>query len=230
MKSDPSNEKSASARARAKRAKLFGYALEHISQSSNSTAGGLEILDIGGTLQFWRMNARYLPSHLIDSIDVVNLPPTQENEEEISNIKLISYAGNALDKNTLRRDSYDVVHSNSLIEHVGNLADQKLFADNVVSLADHFFIQTPCRTFPIEPHFYFPYFAFLPLSVRSTLHRYKHLGFMGKEQDWLQSRINCEETRLLTKKELISIFPESNCLSERMFLLVKSWMITNMVN
>lgn len=229
MISDSNDKDSASARARARRVRLFAAALDGI-YTRRGAARGLRILDIGGTIGFWRMNAAYIPSHLVREIEVVNLPPIKEQDVRIDGLRIISYEGNALDARSLRSDHYDVVHSNSVIEHVGNLSAQKAFGDNVRALGDYHFIQTPCRTFPIEPHFYFPFYALFPLSVRGFLHRHLNLGFVGREKDWLLSRIRCEETRLLTRNELAHIFPESECLAERMFLMVKSWMVTNMRN
>ena len=230
MKTDHNNQNSIASKARGLRAKLFGLAVEKVYLSSSNDMEGLSILDIGGTLEYWRMNARYLPANSVNSIEVVNLQHAAEVTELINGIEFIAYQGNALDRNTLKQKTYDVVFSNSVIEHVGSLSDQKYFADNVNSLASYHFIQTPCETFPIEPHFYFPFFALLPLGLRSWLYRNFRLGWMGRERDWLKSRILCEETRLLNKRELLSIFPESNMLSERLFFLVKSWMITNMAN
>ncbi len=39
--------------------------------------------------------------------------------------------------------SYDIVFSNSVIEHVGNLEKQKQFADEVQRVGKSYFIQTP---------------------------------------------------------------------------------------
>lgn len=210
-----------------RRVRLFATGLEKIHDNLKE-ARGLNVLDIGGTVNFWRSNAKYIPSHLINVVEVVNLPPIIESDENVDGIRLKSYGGNALDINSLRSSHYDVVHSNSVIEHVGNLSAQIRFGKNILSLADYHFIQTPCRMFPIEPHFFFPFFALLPLSTRSLLLRNFNMGFMERERDWLTSRVKCEETRLLTKKELMHIFDNSECLPERMFLMVKSWMLTNM--
>ena len=51
---------------------------------------------------------------------------------------------------------------------------------------------------------------------------------MGREPNWLEARIACENTRLLSLRELESLFPGSRILPERVFGLTKSWMITNL--
>jgi hypothetical protein len=227
MKSDPNNANSTSAKARAMRARLFGSLVERVV-ARDPMRGRVRILDIGGTVNFWRLNAVYMPASLIESIEVVNIPPVDEEDVVIEGIRIIAYGGDALDVKTLRASQYDIVHSNSVIEHVGNLSDQKLFADIVRKISRHHFIQTPCLWFPIEPHFYFPFFALLPLWLRTALFQHFRLGFMGIERDWLQSRIRCEATRLMTRRELRHVFPGSECLPEFMFCMVKSWMVTNM--
>jgi hypothetical protein len=226
MVSDPNNPKSFSARSRARRAAVFASLLEGVWERRGG-GHGLSILDVGGTLSYWEMNLRHFPSHLISRIEVVNLPPSMDGESEINGVKIVRYAGDALRVESLREPRYDVVHSNSVIEHVGNLRAQMVFADNIRTLSDNYYVQTPCRLFPIEPHFYFPFFAQLPLSIRGLLHRNFHLGFMGTERDWLKSRIHCDDVRLLTKKELSHLFPEGRCIPEMAFCMVKSWIITN---
>ena len=57
---------------------------------------------------------------------------------------------------SLMREHFDLVFSNSVIEHVGGHSRRERFADAVRSLGTHFWVQTPYRYFPIEPHFLSP--------------------------------------------------------------------------
>lgn len=79
----------------------------------------------------------------------------------------------------MRRSSYDLVYSNSVIDHVGNLRAQQQMARVVQKLGTHYFLRTPAKPIPLEPHFYVPFFAYLPLSVRTHLYCRANLGFMG---------------------------------------------------
>ena len=230
MKSDPSNPQSFSSNARSRRVKLFASYIDELHAKGAFSNKKIRILDIGGTVAFWEMNAAHLPVDKIELVEVVNLPPVNEEYREINGLKVQAYAGNALNAASLRSSSYDIVHSNSVIEHVGNYSAQRVFADNVAKLARYHFIQTPCRLFPIEPHFYFPFFLILPLSLRTFLHHNFHLGFMPREASWVQARINCEETRLMTRKELQGLFEGSTILAEKFLFLKKSWMVTNMAS
>lgn len=188
------------------------------------------MLDIGGTIDYWEMNAEYVPHGLIRNIDIVNLPPVRETTKRIDGLTLCAYAGDAMDRSTLRQKAYDVVYSNSVIEHVGNLRSQQHMAAIVQDIGRYYWIQTPARSFPIEPHSCFPFFQYLPFSVKTFLHQRFTIGFMGKEKDWLKARINCEGTRLLTEREFRTIFEGCKIVKERVFGICKSYMATNMAN
>jgi len=188
----------------------------------------ISVLDIGGTINFWEMNLQFVPDGVISEIDVVNLPPYEDKVVELNGVTLRSYAGDALDKSTFRSNSYDLVHSNSVIEHVGNLSSQSVMAQTIPSLANYYWVQSPAKSFPLEPHFYFPFFAYLPLSLRALLVRKFNMGYHQRETGWLKSRILCEDTRLLTKKEYRHLFPDAKVVSERLMFLTKSYIATNL--
>ena len=224
MKSDPNNPNSLSAKARARRIKRFVDCCIDLGVKNS------RILDIGGTFDYWRMNHQYIPNGLISEIDVVNLPPVDNRMELLGGIKINVYSGNALDKATLHLEKYDIVYSNSVIEHVGNLSAQSKMASMIKEIGTYYWIQTPAKSFPLEPHFYFPFFPYLPLDVRTFLHQNFKLGFMGREPIWLKARIACEETRLLSRRELLAIFNDCRIIKERIILLCKSYTATNMAN
>jgi hypothetical protein len=65
--------------------------------------------------------------------------------------------------------SFDIVFSNSVIEHVGTWEDQHAFARETARVGKRYWIQTPNKHFPIEPHMNFPYFQFLPRALQERL-------------------------------------------------------------
>ena len=222
MVSDNTKRASFSSKFRRERIRLF---CEMIVQNKLSE---IKMLDIGGRINYWEMNLQYFPKGLITQIDIINLPPQEKKEIEIDGTIITSYEGNALDMSSFRLPYYDVIHSNSVIEHVGNLSAQYKLASIIPTLGSNFWIQTPAKSFPLEPHFYFPFFAYLPITMRAYLLRNFNMGFHLREENWLQSRIICEETRLLNRKEFSFLFPSGEILTEKVLGLTKSYIATNL--
>ena len=108
---------------------------------------------------------------------------------------------------------FDVAFSNSVVEHVPREL-QRAFAAEIARVADRYFVQTPNRWFPIEPHYQLPLFQFLPLRARRALNRRFTLGWQAKGE-W-------EEITLLGARDLRRLFPDAEIHRERILGLTKS--------
>ena len=221
MVSDPSNPNSISGRSRAHRFHCF---LERAAALHFKAAS---LLDIGGTVRYWTDRAALIPTGMFRSIDVANLDISEMTSME-NGMTIRAYRGDARIRTSFRQARYDVVFSNAVLEHVGNLGAQKEMADAIRAAGRYYFVQTPAKRFPLEPHFYVPFFPYLPLRLQTALHRNFDLGFMKKNPDWLGARIDCENTRLLGYAELASLFDDGEIIKERLFGLCKSYIVTNM--
>lgn len=124
-------------------------------------------------------------------------------------------------------NSFDIIFSNSVIEHVGNYKKQKAMANEIKRISKRYYIQTPNKFFSIEPHFLFPCFQFFPISFKAFLIRNFNLGWYKKERDKKKSFAIAKEIRLLSKKELIDLFPGCNIYEERLFGITKSFINCN---
>jgi hypothetical protein len=122
---------------------------------------------------------------------------------------------------SVRGASYDLVFSNSVIEHVGGHAQRVRFADSVHNLAQRHWVQTPYRYFPIEPHWLFPAFQFLPLSARAEVSRRWPLAhtLSSTREEGLRGAMSVE---LLSQTEMGFYFPHSRIVRERLLGAVKS--------
>lgn len=82
-------------------------------------------------------------------------------------------------------------------------------------------MQTPYRYFPIEPHWIFPGFQFLPLNVRAEISRRWPLAHTQSRShvDGLGAAMGVE---LLSCAEMAFYFPDSTLRFERLGGLVKS--------
>jgi SAM-dependent methyltransferase len=108
---------------------------------------------------------------------------------------------------------FPLIFSNSTIEHVpGHL--QQAFADEVRRVGQRYFVQTPNKWFPIEPHYQFPLFQFFPERLRRALNSRFTLGWQ-KKGEW-------EDIKLLSARDLRRLFPDAEIHRERLFGLTKS--------
>ena len=173
------------------------------------------ILDVGGTQAFWEASG--LAGDPDYRITLLNRTP-----QPVAHANMVSATGDARDLRGYDDDAFDVVFSNSVIEHVGTAADQRAMADQVRRVGARFFVQTPNRWFPVEPHFLFPLFQFLPREVRIALVRRFPLGWNPRAGDRACAEAMVDEIRLLGEAELRSLFPGAAIRREKLLLLTKS--------
>ena len=76
---------------------------------------------------------------------------------EIKDFKYV--IGDACNLDMLSSKSFDIIYSNSVIEHVGR-ERQKEFANEIMRVGKKYWVQTPYKHFPVEPHFVFPFFQY----------------------------------------------------------------------
>lgn len=175
----------------------------------------VHILDVGGTESYWRMME-------LDVNDQVFITLLNLAQESVTMPIMSSISGDAREIKAAD-SSYDIVFSNSVIEHVGTYRDQLQMAAEVRRVGKRYFIQTPNIYFPLEPHFLFPFFQFLPLKIRVLLLRHFNLGWFEKTPDAVKAKEIVGSIRLLTKREFIALFPEASIYEEKVFGLTKSF-------
>ena len=88
-----------------------------------------------------------------------------------------------------------------------------------------YFVQTPNLYFPIEPHFLFPFFQFLPIDNKVWLFTHFSMGWYPKIANKQEARRLATQTKLLSKKQLMNLFPEANLYEEKIFGLTKSLIV-----
>ncbi len=214
---DHRNSDSWSAKLRTKRLSFFCSLMALIPK----TATPVKILDVGGVPDFWQNSAFFEQISLEVKIYTVNINPFYE-KYGTNNHKIKTLTSDARNLKQFQDQEFDIVFSNSVIEHVGDYSDQRQMANEVMRVGKRFFIQTPNLYFPIEPHFLFPFFQFLPIDLRAELLTRFNLGWMKKEPDKQKAKAEVESVRLLSKKQFIDLFPGANCYEEKFFGLTKS--------
>jgi len=176
----------------------------------------VKILDIGGTAAFWHM--RGWTDRPDVQIVTINLSAEQK---QYANVEPRS--GDATSLWNIADKSFDVAFSNSVIEHVGSLEKQAAMASEVQRVASAHWVQTPNYWFPIEPHFHVPGWQWLPKQARIALIQRTACGWNGRCRDPVMAKAVVEDVRLMTRRELARLFPNSVLHAERLGGLVKSW-------
>ena len=182
----------------------------------DSLPGSLSILDIGGTEIFWTFLG-------FSALPQIRITLFNQRRQNVTSPQIASMVGDATDMKELQDQSFDIIFSNSVLEHVGGFEAQNRMAKEVMRVGKRFFIQTPNYWFPVEPHFLFPGFQWLPVFLRIQLIQHFDLGWHRKTSDPDQARALIDHNRLLTKQELIILFPQAKLYEELFLGLVKSF-------
>lgn len=199
----PANPRSLSARARARR---WSVLLRHFPE-----IGSMHVLDLGGELRFWR--AAPVRPEYVTMVNLKNVPDADE--------PWIRYVvGNACHAEFPTAD-YDIVISNSLLEHVGGPKERHRLADVIHGAARRHWVQTPNRYFPIEPHWLFPGFQFLPFGARVFVTRTWPLGHR-RHRNRKRAADSVAQVELIGPGEMRRLFPTSLLWVERLAGFPKS--------
>ncbi len=204
---DNNNRQSIAFRFRFKRFLFFRSLLDQLPRP-------VSILDIGGTQDYWNMMG------FVD--DQVKITLLNLDAQPVAGPSFVSVTGDATDLSSYADGSFDIVYSNSVIEHLFTAEAQHKMADEVRRVGKHYFIQTPNYYFPIEPHWVFPFFQFLPANVRTWMTMHFNLGHIGQIQDPAAASKQVKEIQLLTRQQLQKLFPDATMYKERFFGFTKS--------
>jgi len=195
------------ARARAHRWEWFEQAFPDI--------GEMSVIDLGGRADSW-LRAPVRPAR----VHVVNLEDPGVNGDTPDWIT--GELGDACElPEHLRGTKYDLVFSNSVLEHVGGHERRLRFAQAIHDLSPRHWVQTPYRYFPVEPHFLFPGFQYLPLATR--MHILRHWPLVtNTPADRRAAVLTALKVELPSRTEMRFYFPDSEIRAERVAGLAKS--------
>jgi hypothetical protein len=175
------------------------------------------ILDIGGDIQYWK-NIGW--QHPACKIHLLNLYASEIPAADANNFS--SSIGDALAL-PYQNKEYDLVFSNSVIEHVGSYANQQIFAHEVRRVSDKYIIQTPSLWFPLEPHSLIPLFQFIPHPLRALLIMTFNINYFPKAKTYQEAIKVSHSTLMFTKKRFKQLFPEAEIQVETFLGIPKSY-------
>ncbi len=173
------------------------------------------VLDVGGTALNWLLAERRPP------VTLANLPMGIQPAGE--GFTTVAASGCQL---PFRDRSFDVVFSNSVIEHIGGEDERRRFAAEIRRVGRRYWVQTPNRRFPIEPHLWTPFLHFLPRAIQRAVARWGTVWELLERPSADRREFYVEhylrDIRLLDAKELQRLFPEAVILRERFLGMTKS--------
>jgi 2-polyprenyl-3-methyl-5-hydroxy-6-metoxy-1,4-benzoquinol methylase len=109
--------------------------------------------------------------------------------------------------------SFDVVFSNSVIEHVGGIDRQRQFARECMRCGREFFVQTPNRWFPFDTHTLTPIIHWFPKPIFLKLMKFSlRLLISAPSPADVEDFTNMH---LLTKREMVELFPGAQIIEEK---------------
>jgi len=213
VKADPyKNPKSLSFRFRKRRFKLVKRLIDGVLAEK----GTCRIIDIGGTQKYWDISDGYIDNDNIQ-IHLINKTKVSSSKSNFSSV-----IGDATELGFLDDRSFDLVHSNSVIEHVGTWNDMRKMAFHVQRLAPIYYVQTPNFWFPYEPHLRFPIYHWMPEQIRFRLLMNLNLGWGGKRKDVDSAMQAVQSWSLLDKRQFSDLFPDAKIINEKFLVLTKS--------
>lgn len=170
----------------------------------------MRVLDLGGTAISWRMSGLRA-----QHVTIVNLDRAGDPEESwLERVQGDACAGGF--------GKFDLVFSNSVLEHVGGHARRQQMADVIAESAPTYWVQTPYRYFPIEPHWIFPGFQFLPFAVRVAITKRWNVGHNPALKDTAEAAALVASTELISATEMRAYFPDGKIWYERIAGVPKS--------
>lgn len=174
----------------------------------------ISILDVGGTDYFWKKSQ-------IPNIPGVRITLLNLHLEKTSHPHIKAIVGDATDMKEFEDKKFDLVFSNSVIEHLYTFEYQRKMADEIQRVGRKYFVQTPNKYFPVEAHYAIPFAQYLPkrllffLLTKTKISRFKRWDQKAAQQ-------YLDEIRLLSGSEMKVLFPESKLLRESVLGLTKS--------
>ena len=179
----------------------------------------ITLLDIGGKINFWEN--RDLAGNNDYKITIINIEKEKSN---YSNINCL--IGDATNLNQFKNKSFDIVHSNSVIEHLYNFENQKKMASEIMRVGQKYIVQTPNKYFFIEPHYLLPFFNIVPEKLKYLILTKTKLSRLKKwDKNFAKQYI--KEIRLLSEKEMKTLFPKSKIYFEKFLRMNKSFTMHN---
>jgi len=194
-------------RFRARRMALFARAV--------GLTADMRVLDVGGTIEIWRL-APVMPHVVL--LNQAFWPYQREGAEGVvlGDGLMLPFAD----------QSFDLVFSNSVVEHVGDAAQQRRFAQEIARVGKRYWVQTPNRYFPVEHHLWTPFVHWLPRAWQAAILKRFSIWQLATKHNAAEREFYVnhylDTIKLLSASELAALFPGANIVREHLLGWTKS--------
>ena len=192
--------------------------LERFNAFVKGVSGQIRLIDLGGTVKFWedwglakqpRLDVTIVNDHHIDKDhehDALSLPNIHRLQADVLTLSATDLA------------KYDVIFSNSLIEHLPGPEAQRQLAQAIIDSGRPYFMQTPNKRSPVDPHFprpYVPFFAAYPRPLQARLLSWSALGSGSAAPSYAAALERLSNYYPLTTRGVRQLFPQARIVMER---------------
>ena len=173
------------------RAQRFNWFMQRFAPSQETS-----VLDVGvtatsaGTSNFFAKNYPYFK--MLTAVGIENKPEICDQ----LGIKFVQADGCNL---PFSDNQFDIVHSNAVIEHVGDQARQAKFIYELCRVAKRVYLSTPNAESPLETHTLIPFAHWFPRKVCWTIYRLLGRSYYA----------DIDTLNLVSPEILSSLFPVS---------------------
>lgn len=190
----------------------------HIEDLVNKLGREIEILDVGGRAEYWNNVGLGGIAH----ITLMNYDPAELERTIPDEAMFTRVVGDARNLSDYKENAVDLVHSNSVIEHVGMWNDMASMANEVMRVGRAGWIQTPAFEFPVEPHFrtlFMHWFGAPAQRAMFSLSFEKRI----RKLPMAVRRQALDGVNLISRREMNALFAGRDIYVERVALLPKSY-------
>lgn len=181
---------------------------------------GWKICDLGGSQHFWQESRLDIDPRNIVIVNISLDEVAAYGADASLQIETVLYDGRQI---PFPDSTFDLLVCNSLLEHVPPPLRGDLCGE-MKRVAKRIYLQTPAFEFPFEPHFVLPFVHWLPRTVGRTVARAGLWNLLSRPaKPVFDSYFN--ETQLLSRDEMLALFPDCPIVPEHLCGLTKSYLV-----
>jgi hypothetical protein len=184
----------------------------------------VSVLDIGGVADYWAL----LPDDVAARCDlhIANLDEPKIGSHDDARLSIRSVVADGCDLSRFADGSFDVAHSNSVIEHLGEFERMRKFASEMRRVGVGVYVQTPYLWFPIEPHYGALWVHWFSAMHRVRIQSERGLGIYrrrdGSRMEYGDAVRFVNTCTLLDRACFFYLFPDCEAHHERVGPFIKS--------